>query len=188
VRRASGLLRESGLKSGFESGQAEAAEAIGFEACFAPECGLSLFFFAWIFDFWRGHEADFEESEEEEGEGLRQLKSGGAESAIGIGYDRKGEPLRQESCGEGAGSHDEDQGEKADGVSEKDLGEGLGVFGGEEVEPAPADGIREDEEGEGEAEGGVDAELESAEGSVDEDEDEERGGEDCGVLKISHFG
>lgn len=116
------------------------------------------------------------------------MKSGGADAAVGVGYDGKREPLWQESCGEGAGSHDEDQGEKADGVSEKDLGEGLGVLGGEEVEPAPADGIGEDEEGEGDAEGGVDAELESAEGSVDEDEDEERGGEDCGVLKISHFG
>jgi hypothetical protein len=67
VRRASGLQRESGR----ESGKAETAEAIGFESGFTPEGGLSFFFFAWIFRFWRGHEADFKEAQEEEGEGLR---------------------------------------------------------------------------------------------------------------------
>jgi hypothetical protein len=188
VRRASGLLRESGPKLGLKSGKAKAAEAIGFESGFTPECGLSFFFRAWIFDFGRGHEADLKESEEEDGEGLRQLEGRGAESPIGIGYDGKGEPLGQEGCGEGTGSDDEDEGEKADGVGEDDFGEGLGVFGGEEGESAPVNGIGEDEEGEGSTKGDVDAELESAEGNVDEKEDEEGGGEDGWVLEISHFG
>jgi hypothetical protein len=184
VRRASGLQ----LESVRESGKAKAAEAIGFEAGLTPEGGLSFFFFARIFNFWRGHEADFEEAEEEDSEALRELKGGGADAAIGIGYDGKREPFWQEGSGEGAHSDDEDEGEEADGMGEKDFGEGLGVLGGEDVESAPVNGIGEDEQGEGGTEGDVEAALESAKRHVGEDEDEERGGEDGGVLEISHFG
>lgn len=167
--------------------EAEAAHALRFEVGLGP-AGSPFLSIGGIFGVLGDQDADFEESQEKDGEALENLESAGADAAVVVGADGDGEPFGQEAGGVHCQAGDEDERDQADGVGEDRFGERAGGVAGEEGEAAAADRVAEDEDGEADAESQVEGEGELVQRLVDESEGE-RGREGYEfALEISHFG